>query len=162
MRKIILTILLVLIWTAAYCCDCKKLRSIKEAIQNADAVFIAEAISFNSITFYDSSKIKDTKEIDIKLPSRTFHEYKFRVYTFFKGETKQDTITLLTDISTCGSQFTLGDWYIIYSDLMLAPFDRSETPKKYQNTNACTRTRSIIDIAEINELTRLTRLIKKW
>lgn len=162
MKKLSLTVFLVFICTAAYCCDCKKLRPIKEAIKNADAVFIAEAISFNSITFYDSSNIKDTKEINIKLPSRTFQQYKFRVYTFFKGETKQDTVTLLTDFSTCGSQFTLGNWYIVYSDLIKAPFDTSETPNKYHHTNDCTRTRSIIDIAEINELIRLTRLTKKW
>jgi len=150
MKKLVLTIIFVAVSAAAYCCSCSVPSTVEKGFQGSDVVFRGKVISKRIITILDTT-----------IHSFAFDkaEYKLLVLTLFKGQIKEDTVTIITGNGggDCGYPFKIGNEYIIYGFFESGAYSGGKTVDRVLSTNICTRTRSATDTAEIKALREIIR-----
>jgi hypothetical protein len=150
MKKLVLTLIFVAFSAVAYCCSCIGESTVEGEFQSSDVVLKGKVISKRIIDVSDTT-----------MPGYTFHEaeYKFRVLTLYKGQVKQDTLTIITGLGggDCGYPFEMGKEYVVYSFFDSYIYSRGNTTHGVLYTHICTRTTSAIDKAEIKALRKIVR-----
>lgn len=159
--------LLNLTWAAVHACSCVGYPTVEDQIKSADAVVVATALTKEITLVKDFELIKlfspDSSARD-KFPySLSMAKYKFKVETVYKGNTKSDTIEVMTGLGggDCGNRFDIGARYIIYgsTDSYMNNIDNKFDYPTATNlfwTNICTRTR-LYDQVEIDAIEKVKK-----
>ncbi len=127
-------------------CSCIGSTSVKKEIRRADAVFVGEVISKDTLTeHYHLEGVGTSVE-------RTLYRYRIKVTATYKGQ-KVDTLSVTTGVGhgDCGFGFEIGKNYVIYAEFRTALFNGSMKLPPFLYTNICWRTR-VSDSDEIRQI----------
>lgn len=150
-RKVFLTFLLTLVWTAKLlACNCEGEGTVSMGIRYSDVVFSGQVISRTLTKNYDNlgvTVIGDTSKISFKWREFPTAVVKIKVEKMYKGQLVSDTLTILTppNGANCGYYFQVGQKYIVYATifdqmLMTHKLKRRTFDNRTFWTHQCTRT----------------------
>jgi hypothetical protein len=144
MRKLLtlLGILILTFFDSTNACNCRVKRNVNDEFDRSDAVFIGEILPEERFT---ENKLPFGYNINDYL-----HVYRFIVTKAIKGISENDTISIITDNTSCGSNFLNSKKYIVYGRTTAECGNFSHLEKTYW-TDACTRT-SDFNPKELKEL----------
>ncbi|RZS93858.1 hypothetical protein [Aquimarina brevivitae] len=145
--------LIILLFISSYgsllACTCSPKENLKASVtkhyDRADVVFTGEVIKIE-----DAQKTQRQSSMDVI-------RYTFKITKIFKGNTKEDTITVSSfrGSSACGYSFTKGKAYVVYSSYM------SINNKQFLQTDLCTRNQ-VLSSVQRKEIRLLRRKSKQY
>jgi hypothetical protein len=161
--KIAYTIFLMIISSGAYACSCIPEVSIVNSFKNADIVFEGKVIKIDTVFISDTVNIisPTNPKPHIEVITRKYFEVKFNISRIFKGNNRNKTIAIITDVvgTQCGYQFAHNFKYIVYGYGELFNLIDSGIILTNQKPDIKTKTLSVLRYST-NSCTRTTRGIK--
>jgi hypothetical protein len=154
--------------TQTFACDCKGETTVENAIKYSSLVVVGTVISKDLVAVTDSHEIVSFSDENLKQSTFRYttilSKNKILVLELYKGIISSDTLTVFTGTggSDCGTEFTIGDKYIIYSS------EKTYSKMKYNDliyslgknvywTDRCTRT-SKYNQEEVQEIIKYEKL----
>lgn len=139
---LILFCFLLLSGTPTLACSCREVKSVREGMNLAHAVFTGTLIDVLENTVEDTDSFYYLT-----------YEYTFLVENMYKGEIRQDILVVKTGGGggDCGYHFTVGKKYVVYANLITSDENTPAENQQILITGICHRTRPY-DKDEIEEI----------
>lgn len=148
MKKLTLSILLILLGSNSFACNCNPGGSIEANVKASDVIIRAKILSISYTNRLDTMNVVSEGD-----PNNVFSKYwKFHVKIYkalvqatYKGKLMSDTITIVTGMNgaACGLNMAIDSEYLVYGTVRdyqgFSSVQRKATDNKLIWTNNCTR-----------------------
>lgn len=135
MKKQLLLVAFILLSHFSFGCSCIGKNKLKSALKQYDVVVAGKILSKRTFT------VPYLEEKGYEFMNRTLNEFTISILKCYKGKITSDTFKITTGLGhgDCGSDFTIGETYIIYSKYEDRFFEDREKVTPFLYTHICTR-----------------------